>query len=503
MNNIKHQYTLFLFIILILGFLVRLINLTALEPYTDEYIHLIYAQSINAHGSPNVYIDGAFNEPYLRGYFLTYLVSIIFSVFGESLLNARLPGIIISTLTIIPMYFIGKKIANKHVGLITAALWAFLPWAIMISRNVREYAYFPLFYALIFLLFISFYENVKKYLEGSSSRHIYSLFMMQLILLCLPIIYAFVLDEYSTFKQISICYVAAFLFFSYSLLSNININKIAKNIIFIFVITALMAGSFVFLNYEIPFVSRQPQLNEKWITNLFSTVGMIAALFIAFIAAIYSFYKKKANYPFIGFILFVLLLYLYFYGFHLTRYFRPRYEFSLMVWLLPIIAFGMYIVIKLINPKKKYAKILLISLLFLLVINPKQFYIALSHKQHGYVPMTVEYHDQYLPVFKKYADIFNKNDPIIASLHPTLYWHKQVDHDKNNVYTYSYSDIFRFEKMLEVINKYKEGWILLDSRRNGRWTEGLPAENLVFDNVSIEFIEYLSGFYIYKWHFLK
>jgi 4-amino-4-deoxy-L-arabinose transferase-like glycosyltransferase len=110
---IKHRYTLFLSILLILGFIVRVINLTALPPYTDEYVHLLFAREIN---------DDNYERHYLRAYFLTYLVSIIFKIFGESLFNARLPGIIISTLTIIPMYFIGKKIANKHVGILTATL---------------------------------------------------------------------------------------------------------------------------------------------------------------------------------------------------------------------------------------------------------------------------------------------------------------------------------------------------------------------------------------------
>jgi|GEM_PF-3041394 len=496
---IKYRYTLFLFFLLVLGFVVRIINLTALEPYTDEYIHLMYAQSINGHGVTNIYTDGQFNELYMRGYFLTYLVSIIFKFFGESLFNARLPGIIISTLTIIPMYFIGKKIANRQVGLITATLWAFLPWGIMISRNVREYAYFPLFYALTFLLFISFYENIKRYLENRAINSSFYDVLPQVILLCLPVLYAFVLDTGSTFKQISIFYVASFLFLSYSLLLNIDINKIVKRVVFVFTLVILTAGAFIFLNYEIPHLSQQPQLNKNWIINLFSSVGMVAMFFIASIAAIFYF-NKRNHYPFLGFILFVFLLYLYFYGFHLTRYFRPRYEFALMVWLLPILAFGMYIVIKLITPTKIYAKILLTCLLLVLVINPKQFYVALNHKQHGYVPMTVEYHDQYLPVLKKYRAVIKPKTPIICSLCGPFYWHRQVKHTDNHIYRYIQSDLERFEKIQKNMSKYKTGWIFLDSRRNGRWNKGLPSKDFKLGNVKIHFIERLSGFYIYKWY---
>jgi len=53
------------------------------------------------------------------------------------------------------------------------------------------------------------------------------------------------------------------------------------------------------LNYEIPHLSQQPQLNKNWIINLFSSVGMVAMFFIALIAAIFYF-NKRNNYPFLG-----------------------------------------------------------------------------------------------------------------------------------------------------------------------------------------------------------
>jgi hypothetical protein len=493
---IKHRYTLFLSILLILGFIVRVINLTALEPYTDEYVHLLFAREIN---------DDNYERHYLRAYFLTYLVSIIFKIFGESLFNARLPGIIISTLTIIPMYFIGKKIANKHVGIITATLWAFLPWGIMISRNVREYAYFPFFYALIFLLFISFYEYVRKYLRNRTiSYHFYETIPPYIILLSLPPIYAFILDTSSTFKQIAIFYIAAFLFISYCLLRDTEINRKIKNIIFFFTLVILTIGVFNFLNHEMSFMRKQPLLNEIWLNGLFFSTSMTAIFFIAltitFITII--FYPNQPNkYPFIGFILFIFLLYLYFYTFHFTRYFRPRYEFALMVWYLPILAFGIYMIIKLINPKKIFTKILLSCLLLVVVINPKLLYVALTHQQHGYVPITIEFHDKVSPVLEKYQTIIKSKTPIVCSLCGALEWYGKVKLTGNNVHYYNYNSPERFKNMQEFMTKHKRGWIFLDLRRNNRWTTGLPTKDTNIGNVNIYFIERLSGLYVYKWHY--
>jgi hypothetical protein len=373
----------------------------------------------------------------------------------------------------------------------------------MISRNVREYTYFPFFYALIFLLFISFYEYVRKYLKNRTmSYHFYETIPSYIILLSLPLIYAFILDTNSTFKQIVIFYLAAFLFLFYSLLRDTEIHLKIKRILVVFTLVILTIGVFYFLNHEMPFMRKQPQLNVIWLNLLFFSTSITAIFFITLTITLITtiFYPNQPNkYPFIGFILFIFLLYLYFYAFHFIRYFKPRYEFALMVWYLPILAFGIYMVIKLINPKQIFTKILLSCLLLAMVINPKSLFMALTYQQPGYVSITMEFHDKVLLVLEKYRTIIKSKTPIICTLCPALEWYGEVKLTGNNVHHYNYKSPERFKKMQEFMTKHKTGWIFLDPRRNNYWTTGLPAKNTKLGNVNIYFIERLNGFYVYKW----
>ena len=129
-------YSLLLFGIIMLSFGLRIWEVTDMDAYCDEELHLESIYSILQRGT----ID------YERAQIVTYL-SVFFCWLGDAvgyyghLYWSRIPSIVISTFTVVPIYWLGRK-ANKEIGLIAAFLWAMSPWAIVMSRYVREYAYY-------------------------------------------------------------------------------------------------------------------------------------------------------------------------------------------------------------------------------------------------------------------------------------------------------------------------------------------------------------------------
>lgn len=118
------------------GLILRAANLAALGPSIDANNHLMRAIG----PSFDVTVD------YGRADVVSEVVALLFATFDpatfdQHLVVARLPGVVLGTLTAIPVYFIGRLI-NQRVGLIAAALWSIHPFSITMSRYIREYVYF-------------------------------------------------------------------------------------------------------------------------------------------------------------------------------------------------------------------------------------------------------------------------------------------------------------------------------------------------------------------------
>lgn len=156
---------IFLLLALIIGASLRLILLDRLPTAigNDELQYVLNARSFyqsgtDITGSINVfspflfhYPKGANPQAELPYLLLMYLVG----PFSLSLLNARLLGAIMSTLTILLGYLIGKKLFNQRVGVITAFTFALNPWFIFIGRTAYEMAPAMFFYLLAFYVLLS------------------------------------------------------------------------------------------------------------------------------------------------------------------------------------------------------------------------------------------------------------------------------------------------------------------------------------------------------------
>lgn len=149
---------LFLILALIIGGALRFILLDRLPTAigNDELQYVLNARSFYQTGTDITgtitvlspfffqYPKGANPQAELPYLLLTYLVG----PFSLSLFNARILGAIMSTLTILLGYLIGKRLFNERVGVITAFTFALNPWFIFIGRTAYEMAPAMFFYLL-------------------------------------------------------------------------------------------------------------------------------------------------------------------------------------------------------------------------------------------------------------------------------------------------------------------------------------------------------------------
>lgn len=86
---------------------------------------------------------------------LLYFLSFPFvGPFNFSLLTARLPGAILSILTVLALYFVTKELFDKKVALIAASVAAVNPWLVYIGRTLYEANPAMFFYLMSLLVLL-------------------------------------------------------------------------------------------------------------------------------------------------------------------------------------------------------------------------------------------------------------------------------------------------------------------------------------------------------------
>lgn len=120
-----------------LGTVWRLLYVANVSPFVDEYITMWAAMKVLAHGYPLL----AFGNIYSHGIAHSYLVAGAFALFGRTETVARLPGLLISLLTLPTVYHIGHRLFDQRVALLTSLLLAMDPQAILWGGRARMYAF--------------------------------------------------------------------------------------------------------------------------------------------------------------------------------------------------------------------------------------------------------------------------------------------------------------------------------------------------------------------------
>lgn len=501
MYNEGWGYILGLVFIVIAGFFLRLWNLTILDPYTDEYPHLLAAKDL---------LEGSIAE-YDRAMLVTYMVMLFYKLgepynFYEYLYWGRMPGIIFGTLTAIPIYILAKRI-SKPVAIISATLWVTSPWTIGVSRTVREYAYYPFILLVILIVFIKLVEMLIKYDRKNNLK-----IAASLLIVILFQYYAFFIDNLSTLRFSTILLGGTLI--HYIIMKRKRIKDLfdvpSFRYILLIVISVLLfiiifktnstphitMTNISYSNYFISWYLFPNGSPMHWWHGSDFQYTVILLLIIGFISASA---KRDKDY-FLFFIIFSTIA--IFFMFFFDRYFRPRYVFYALPFFTILVAVSLNSLIFLfMHINKNRINIFLffvIGLPFLLFKPANTIYPLFSH-EHGYVKTTNEYHDKIYDTLLFIKNEMNDDDVFIGTI--TKHALKLFTNiEKERLFQYKSNAPDRFDLVREVIVSNNDGIMALDTRRNQHFSEGFPTQgSFIIDKKQVDLIRNMDGFQVYRW----
>lgn len=163
------KHYLILILILVLGLLLRTINLSNTpngltwdEAALGYNAYSIFKTGRDEHGTLLPIIFKSFGD-YKPGLYV-YLTVPFVAIFGLSEASVRLPSALMGTFLIYVIYLLTNKIytKNKNIGLFSAFVMAVMPWAVHFSRGAWEVNVFVSILALAILYYL-------KFIKGESS----------------------------------------------------------------------------------------------------------------------------------------------------------------------------------------------------------------------------------------------------------------------------------------------------------------------------------------------
>lgn len=125
----------------VIGLVIRLYRLGFLSLWVDEYMHALAA------------MKGQFTHGENNGILLTWMNTILSSVFGNSEFVMRFPVALLGAALIPAVYVLGRDISNYKVGLMAAVLVTVSLYLIFWSRVQRPYGMVATFYVPLLLSF--------------------------------------------------------------------------------------------------------------------------------------------------------------------------------------------------------------------------------------------------------------------------------------------------------------------------------------------------------------
>lgn len=492
---------------IILGFTLfalclRIFNLEALPPHLEEYNHLIAAKEL-MEGVP-------LESVYQRSlYIVTIPVKAFFSVFGVHVWVARLPGVLLNSLAIIPLYFLARKL-NKPIAILSVTLFATSPWVIALSRTVREYAYYPFFFYFILFGLIHFLELFPRRFIVSDYRILLTKKKMALIfLLIFPIIFAVFFDPDSTFKAIIFFYIV-FLFF---LLTRFEFKN-KSNTLFLITVIVIFALGGILIIQTISLADterllkgiaiKNPLKNDKtlvllsqfffnppvqWYYNritLIPTISLVLSFFWGYII------KRKNFIPFFFTILYLfsIISFISFFSFS----YAPRFFLHIQLWYIILLAIGLYGLGLFITQsvQRKSTLVFLFMFAFFTTFNIQQ--VLLHTRSSQQPPITYAAHMGFEELQLYLTQNVNPSDVLMS---------KYYGRYALFIGFPEYSKIYVASFSIEALEENDSGWVVIDNTRYWLFEDILPLKSFRYKNKEIQFLgKYKDNhtFSNYLWH---
>ncbi len=157
----RKQALVGLVVLLLLGLLLRVLHLTDLSLWMDEYVHVMRAKNFVEGDGPLLTDDN-------NGILLTLTLLPGFAAFGATVFWARFPSVLFGLGLVYMSYRIGARLFNRYVGLFAAAGATFSLYLIFWSRVCRNYAPLGMFYLLLGVVFLLAFESAQAKPEAPS-----------------------------------------------------------------------------------------------------------------------------------------------------------------------------------------------------------------------------------------------------------------------------------------------------------------------------------------------
>ncbi len=137
--------------LLAVGLLVRILNISALSLWVDEYVHVLRAKNFVESSGPLLTDDN-------NGILLTVAMLPFFATFGAGVFWARFPNVLLGVALIYVVYRVGTRLFNRYVGLFAAGGATLSLYLIFWSRICRNYMPLAVFYLLLGVVFLLAFE---------------------------------------------------------------------------------------------------------------------------------------------------------------------------------------------------------------------------------------------------------------------------------------------------------------------------------------------------------
>lgn len=155
-----NRYLIFVLSLCLIGLFLRFEGLTSNYSFwTDEDHVALFARAILERGKP-VLLNGYSTSSFQSLWY--WITALSMKVFGVNEFAARLPSVFFGILTIIAIYFLGRKLFNEKVGLISSIFVTFLTIEILWSRQARPYQGVQFFYIMEMFLIINILDLFDK-----------------------------------------------------------------------------------------------------------------------------------------------------------------------------------------------------------------------------------------------------------------------------------------------------------------------------------------------------
>lgn len=490
-------YSTSLLLVILLGIYLRIYNLGTLSLTTDEIYQGIAMKSILENGAPSLPDGGYYN----RGFTHSYLSSFFALFFGANEFSVRFPSAIAGLGIIVILYFLGKEIQTKKVGLMLSFIICIFPWTIEFSRWGRMYS------MVTFLILFTFYSSMigfkyknKKFVILAIISAFFAImtqeygYITPLIILIATILYTFEFKkEMLTMKYLFIIALLVLL----KPLVNIIVN-VRKNNFTFEKIYSIIIGSYGFLT-SISF-------SDFFINHLLSNYVF---LFIGIIYFFYCIVGRKINIKDNVFLFVTATLALI-----LLSYFNlqdtTRYLFFIMPLFITIAIIGykelLYTILNKYVDNYKTSILLMSTLIMITVISiaPLNYSISIPSRAHGdtyenpyYAPTTVS---DYIADWKNnniYIKNNNNNNATIISngFLFTYYYNKEPDYylrpGRSNYFSRKIGNdsymkymnktilIYEKEQFFHIINETDNAIYIAFNSRGGQLDYTIVAEKWI------------------------